>query len=130
LAFFTAKADNDWSATFAQKNANVRLLMLSQPETELFFGNGIANNPPIPCPMAVVRRRGKTTRFVALVEPYRDQPTVTGFRQMETADGALAFEILRGKDRVQILLADDATQRTFGGVTTNARVALVQNALP
>jgi len=126
----SAKASDDWSATFAQKNANVRLLVLGQPETELFFGMGMANNPPKPCPMTVVRRRGKTTRFVALIEPYRDQPTVTGFRQMKTADGALAFEILRGKTRDRILLADQATQRTFGGIETDARAVLVQDTRP
>ncbi|MBT7297983.1 MAG: hypothetical protein HN849_00630, partial [Victivallales bacterium] len=62
--------------------------------------------------------------------PYRDQPTVTGFRQMKTADGALAFEILRGKKRDRILLADQATQRTFGGIETDARAVLVQDTRP
>ncbi len=102
-----ATTGNDWSVTFAQDQANVRLLVLGEPDTELYFGTGMANNPPVPCPMAVVRRRGKATRFVALIEPYRDQPTVTGFRQAKTPDGILAFEILRGSDRYRLVLRDD-----------------------
>lgn len=100
------RTDDDWSVTFAQDQANTRVLMLGEPGTELHFGMGMANNPPVPCPMAVVRRQGKTTRFVALIEPYRDQPAVTRFRQAKTPDDVLAFEILKGTDRYRLLFRD------------------------
>lgn len=101
------QTDDDWSVTFAQEQANVRLLLLGEPETELFFGTGMANNPPVPCPMAVVRRHAKATQFVALMEPYRNEPTVTGFRQVKTPDGTLACEILKGSERYRFVLTKD-----------------------
>jgi hypothetical protein len=125
-----ATMGSDWSATFAQEGANVRTIMLGEAETKLFFGEGMANNPPVPCPMFVARRLGKTARFVTLVEPYRKQPTVTGFRQIKSPDGTLAFEVRRGKQRYRLILADRAAEHTIGGVRSNGRVAFVQDTLP
>jgi len=102
-----ARSDVDWSVTFAQDQANVRLRLLGESGTELFFGTGMANNPPAPCPMAVVRRRGKATQFVALMEPCRDQPTVTSSRQVKTPDGTLTCEIPKGTERYRLVLGKD-----------------------
>jgi hypothetical protein len=111
----SASTSGDWSATFEQEGANVRTIMLGEDGTDLFFGEGVANNPPVPCPMFVARRRGKATQFATLIEPYRDQPTVTGFRQVNAPDGVVAFEVrCRGK-RHRIALADTPVWQATGG---------------
>ena len=42
--------------------------MNAAPDTELFFGEGLANNPPTPCPMVVIRRHGRSARFISCID--------------------------------------------------------------
>jgi hypothetical protein len=80
--------------------------------------------------MFVARRRGKTAQFVSLIEPYREQPTVTGFRQVAAPEGTLAFEIRRGEEHYRLVLADKAGEQTIGDIKTNGRVTLVRDTTP
>jgi hypothetical protein len=124
-----ASANGDWSATFRQEGANVRTIMLGHEGTGLFFGEGMANNPPAPCPMFVARRQGRTARFVTLIEPYREQPTVTGFRQVRSADGVLFFEVRRGKQRHRFAWSDKAAKRKIGDLESDGRVLYLSDTV-
>jgi len=72
-----AQTTEPWSADFSLADANVRLTMLGAPDTRLYFGMGMANNPPEDCPMVIVRRTGTAATFISVIEPYRDAPTIT-----------------------------------------------------
>ena len=125
-----ATPEGDWTATFAQDGANVRLHVLAAPATEIFFGQGMANNPPVPCPMVVVRRRARATRFVSLIEPCHGEPEVTGFRLLESPPGTVACEVRRGRERYRLVLADQSGKWDIGGAATDGRVAFVHDMAP
>ena len=123
----TQTADT-WSADFKQPGANVRLTMLGAPDTALYFGMGMSENPPQLCPMVAVRRKMKRTTFISVIEPYPDKPIVSGLESIAVTggDGALALSVTRGSDRDLFLIADRAGRdREFGGVKTRARACLV-----
>lgn len=125
-----ARADGDWTADFAQDQANVRVTMAGEPGTKLYFGAGMANNPPVPCPMLIARRQGKRTLFASVIEPYRDEPRVTGLRILPMEDGnAVEVQISRGQARDLLLVArEPGVTRSFGGIQTTARVCFVREA--
>ena len=108
-----AKTAGTWSADFKQDGANVRLTMLAAAGTELYFGMGLADNPPRSCPMVVVRRKGKTARFISIIEPYKEAPAVTGVKMIPVSGGggAITLEITCGGQRDLFILAGRATER-------------------
>ena len=108
-----AKTAGTWSADFKQDGANVRLTMLAAAGTELYFGMGLADNPPRSCPMVVVRRKGKTARFISIIEPYKEAPAVTGVKMIPVSGGggAITLEITCGGQRELFILAGRATER-------------------
>ena len=117
-----------WRADFKQPDANVRLTMLGEPGTAVYFGMGMSENPPQPCPMVAVRRKAKRTRFVSVIEPYRDRPVVTGVQVVPVPGGdAVAIQVSRGDDRDLLMIAETGgVEREFGGVKTRARACLVR----
>lgn len=127
-----AATGKTWRADFKQDNANVRLTMLGATGTELYFGIGIANKPPQPCPMLVARRKGKSTTFISIIEPYEKTPSVTGVRILPvTGDkNAIAIEITRGGKKDMFMVAEiPGLQRRFGGITTHSRACFAPNAV-
>ncbi len=122
-----ATVEGPWHADFVGDGANVRLTLAASDRTALFFGMGMANNPPRPCPMVVVRRRGKSTRFVSVIEPYRDRPAVTSLECREVEGGGVLLRMARGAATDWLLLADGSGREfEVAGVTTRAAVCLVQ----
>lgn len=123
----TAHVDGDWQADFTQDQASVRITMAGEPGTQLHVGTGVANNPPTPCPLVLVRRQGRQTVFAAVIEPYRTQPQVTGLRLQRLDDGAaLRLDLQRGPAQDALLLAERAGEpRQVAGVETTARICLV-----
>lgn len=76
-----------WSADFRLKDqGGLRLTMAGGPETEVFFGTGMTDRPPRPCPMVVARREGRSVLFVSVLEPFRGKP-VTGTGSVRLAQG-------------------------------------------
>ena len=63
-----AKTDEAWSIDIENQGTTARFVMNAAPNTELFFGEGIANNPPTPCPMVVVRRHNRSARFISCID--------------------------------------------------------------
>lgn len=123
-----ATTDGMWSADFKQEGANVRLTMLGAPATEVYFGTGMAYNPPQPCPMVAVRRSGKQALFVSIIEPSPAEPVVTGLElvPVEGAEGALAVRVIRGDEQDVLMIADTAAPRSFAGVRTTAKACYVR----
>ncbi len=125
-----AETAETWSADFKLDNANVRLTVLGTPATQLYFGMGMANNPPQDCPMVVVRRKGTNTSFISILEPYRDTPAVSSVKQIAVGggEGAVALEIARGQQRDLFMLAPDGgIEREFAGIKTSAWASWVRN---
>ena len=83
-----------WDANFTQPGANLRLEMLGAPDTRVVTGEGLGPDLRVPVPFTLVRREGKSARFVALYLPYRNALPAAGFR----AVGDTEYEVL--KDRV------------------------------
>ena len=125
-----ATTGDDWSTDFIQEGANVHLTMVGGSDTELYFGMGMANKPPQPCPMVVARRTGKAATFISVIEPYANEPTVTGLKALEVQDGqALEVEIRRGQSTDFFLIAEKAgVERECAGVKTTARACLVRTS--
>ena len=90
-------------ADFERLSRSLRLWMLGAPETTLVVGNGIGPDLTKPVPFAMARRRGRETRFVSLLEPYGDEPGVTGFRGL----GQKSFEVT-GAGFIDTFSLDDA----------------------
>jgi len=128
LEVSAAVTADTWFADFKQERANVRLTMLGVPDTNLYFGTGMAHNPPRPCPMVVARREGRQALFVSVIEPYRTEARVTGLELLpvEGEDGALALRVLRGQEHDVLMVADAPGRRTFGTVDTTARACFTR----
>ncbi len=60
--------DQDWIVEFKNDKSLGRFWMKGETGTKLIRGTGVANNPPQPCPMVLVRRQGKNACFVSCVE--------------------------------------------------------------
>jgi len=72
-------------ADFESAVRSLRVWMLGGEATVVAAGNGLGENLTIPVPFALARRRGRQTRFEALLEPFSGAaPAITGFRR----DGA------------------------------------------
>jgi hypothetical protein len=67
----------------------LRVWQQSAEGTTVATGNGLGPNLLAPVPFAMSRRQGTATRFVSLLEPYREAPAVTAFR----ASSATAFQV-------------------------------------
>lgn len=68
-----------WSAVFTQDSAHLRLRMLGEAGTEVVTGEGLGPDLRVPVPFVMARRNAPATRFVALLEPYREKPVVSEF---------------------------------------------------
>ena len=123
-----AATDATWSAEFRQPAdaGTVRLTVLGGVPTEVYTGTGMMSNPPKPCPMLAVRRRAKSARFVALVEPHLQAPRVTDARVLRgAAEGDLELRLTVDGRPVHVLVAaPGGGAREVAGRRTDARVCL------
>ncbi|MCK5802607.1 MAG: heparinase II/III family protein [Lentisphaeria bacterium] len=115
-----AGGDNTWHVDFIQDIARVRLHLLGETGSTLFFGEGMANNPPAPCPFVMVRRKAGSTRFVAVMDVFRDKPRVSGLEMLST-DNGLALQIDMGPSRLGVLLGGAGHAQTVFGLQTDAK---------
>ncbi len=100
-----AATAQSWSATFQQNGANLRVQMLGAPATEVVTGRGLGPDLRVPVPFVMARRTASETRFLTLLEPYRDRPAVDQF----TPDS-----IEMGQTRDRYTLAPFSLVRTTG----------------
>jgi hypothetical protein len=109
-----------WSVVFGQKSANLLVRMLGEPGTEVVTGEGLGPDLRVPVPFVMARRNAPATRFVALLEPYRERPVVSGFTASAVAMGetrdeyTLApFSLVRTRQGrpVRVILAAGAKHR-------------------
>lgn len=123
----TATTDADWSATFTLENMQTQLRMLGAPGTEVYFGMGMSNNPPVDCPMLVARRTGADATFITLIEPHRGAPSIESIKWLPVTgdESAAAVEITHADGRVDTIMvaANAGVERTVAGHTTAARIA-------
>jgi len=123
----TATTDADWSATFTLENMQTQLRMLGAPGTEVYFGMGMSNNPPVDCPMLVARRTGTEATFITLIEPHRGAPSIESIKWLPVTgdESAAAVEITHADGRVDTIMvaANAGVERTVAGHTTAARIA-------
>jgi hypothetical protein len=82
-----AATNGTWSIAFEQKSANLRVQMLGADGTEVVAGQGLGPDLRVPVPFVMARRAAPETRFVALLEPYRDTPAVDRFTSGTVAMG-------------------------------------------
>ena len=97
-----AKTNDAWAVDIDNQGTTARFVMNATPDTELFFGEGIANNPPTPCPMVVIRRHGRSTRFVSCID-YRPVG-------MKPRDIAIELPPEYTRDAPQIILTIDGVK--------------------
>ncbi len=81
-----ARTSDTWSVTFRQSEGDLTLTMVGEAGTHLFFGNGMIYNPPVPCPMVIVRRKGNRATFVSVVEPYKNEASVAIIKVKHSTD--------------------------------------------
>jgi hypothetical protein len=86
----TYAAAGQWvAADFERPLRRLRVWQQGAEGTTVATGNGLGPNLLAPVPFAMSRRQGTATRFVSLLEPYRETPAVTAFR----ASSATAFQV-------------------------------------
>lgn len=120
----------DWSVDFKLKEGQVRLQMPGVEGTELFFATGMTGRPPVPCPLVVARRHGKTAAFTSLVDFAPDKLEVTALRAVTvTVDGKAAdpartqaYRLSRGEGNEDlIMLSTEQGTKRIGEFTTEGR---------
>ncbi|MFC1706418.1 heparinase II/III family protein [Planctomycetota bacterium] len=119
-----ADTDQLWHVDFRQPDVGVRLTMSGARDTTVWFGEGLLDNPPRPCPLVLVRRKGKTATFLSVIEPYATAPKVKGIRPLTVTGGeALAVEISHDCGRDLLMIAEPTGgKRTFADITTEKRI--------
>lgn len=93
-----------WDATFAQPGSGVRLHLLGEPDTTVVLGHGLGQDLTVPVPFAMARRTGKSTRFIAVLEPFRETSRLRSVRlvradviEVVTPEGADEIVIAPGR---------------------------------
>lgn len=87
-------------ASFEVPLRGLRLWMLGEPGTTVVAGQGLGEDLTRPIPYVMARRRGTVTTFLSLLEPYGEEPTITGFQRLE--DGRLQISGPTWRDTVWI----------------------------
>jgi hypothetical protein len=77
-----AATSDSWDAMFAQAQDGVRLHFLGERDTTVVLGEGLGQDLTVPVPFAMARRTGPTTRFIAVIEPYREKSRLRGVRRL------------------------------------------------
>lgn len=77
-----AETATAWDATFAQPGSGVRLHLLGEAGTTVVLGNGLGQDLTVPVPFAMARRSGKSARFIAILEPFRDTSRLRSVRRV------------------------------------------------
>lgn len=67
-------------SNFELPSRSLRVWMVGEPGTTVVTGEGLGPNLLQPVPYVMARRRAPATRFVTLLEPYRDAPAIRSFR--------------------------------------------------
>lgn len=93
-----------WDATFAQPGSGVRLHLLGEAGTTVVLGNGLGQDLTVPVPFVMARRTGKSARFIAVLEPFRDTSRLRSVRLLQpevveivTAEGADEIVVTTGQ---------------------------------
>lgn len=71
---------SSWEASFAQEKGGLCVHMLGASDTTVVTGTGLGQDLTVPVPFVMARRRGVATRFVAVLEPFREAPRVRAVR--------------------------------------------------
>lgn len=95
-----ARTDQTWSAEWIERDIPFRLTMLGEPGTEVFLWDFPRDDqftfPPLPT--LQVRRRARSTDFVALYQAGGDGLSRIGLKMQKQDDGSVTLEIaLLGK---------------------------------
>ena len=61
---------------------HLRVSMLAAPDSTIVTGQGLGPDLRQPVPYLLARRTATKTRFVALLQPIAEEPTITGFQQL------------------------------------------------
>ncbi len=105
-----------------EQTVGVRLTMLGSKGTEIYTGDGpITNGPPYhrlegnaegSAPLVVARRRGPTTTFAAVHEPYDKRASIRRVSRIQETEAALGLAVASGSfsDRVLIAFRPDQEQ--------------------
>lgn len=113
----SAEGSGVWHPDFEVPEAGlVRLMGLAEPETELYFGNGLTGRSVEPCPMLVVRRNCRETIYVSAIE-WRENGADPKLQTMRTesvlidgqpvqGDRPLAVRVERAGETHVLLLAE------------------------
>ncbi|MFP3903942.1 MAG: heparinase II/III family protein, partial [Armatimonadota bacterium] len=120
-----ASASGDWSATFALEDTEVKLTMLGEEGTEVYFGTGIAGKPPEPCPMVVVRRSGKTAQYISLMEPKEPGTPARTIRRLGSDEDVVALAVEGENSTDLFVCAPDEAERTVAGVQVSGKIAFM-----
>ncbi len=135
-----ADAEDSWQADFMVPDAgSVRLTMLGEPGTKVYFGSGFLGRKVEPCPMIVVRRHGAATTYISCVEWQKEGADLTvqklGLTPVSVAghelgaDEALALRIERTHGTDLLMLAPGVTgEKEADGVTTEADMLFVSRS--
>jgi hypothetical protein len=125
-----AEPDGAWETEFVVPDTGrVRLTMLGEPGTEVFFGTGMTGRGTEPCPAIVARRQTAGTSWVSAIEwRAADAPfAITGIEAIpvEAAGGARAWRIDRTDGHDVMILAPGITgTKTAGELSTEGQLAL------
>ncbi|MBI4786275.1 MAG: alginate lyase family protein [Chloroflexi bacterium] len=131
-----AKTENawrgDWTIAADQK---VRLYMAGAPGTQIIAEEGLVaatvgdETSPEKVPVVIARRQAKSTRYVAIVEPYAASPAITQITPIPTsAADAVAWRITRGNVVDTLMVSDSRAASNFGDLTLEGNVAWFSSA--
>lgn len=78
-----------WSAEFHQSNKNrFQFSLIGDPPSTVYLASGLTGNPPRRIPMVLASQTGPTARFLSLIEPFENAPSIKKIETEEyEADG-------------------------------------------
>lgn len=138
-----AHAEGDWEAHWLMAaDQQVRLRMAGAPGTEVWAAEGLVaattgdETSPEAVPLVIARRHGRSTRYVALVEPYGRAPAIGQLTRLAASvdgrpaapDAVVAWRIERGTQADTLIVADLPGAVRAGDLTLRGGLALVSHA--
>ena len=132
-----ADGATDWDAEFAvEDTGGARVIMLGEPGTEVYTGEGLLGRSVARSPMVIARRECANTTFISVLNWWNDDdgPSVESLEIVPvTVDGqeagpdeALGLRLIKADGEDLLLLAPDALgEKTIEGVMTEAGLLFV-----
>jgi hypothetical protein len=105
----SASSSSSWSAEFQQSNkSRFRFSLVGTPSSPGYLAWGLTDNPPRRIPRVLASQTGTTARFLSLIEPFENAPSIEKIETEEfEADGKQWIRVtLSGKsetDTIEIL---------------------------